>query len=562
MKFLKQLDKRLILLISLMVIPVNCLAIVFSSISIREAQRRVRTSFEKDFEIYMERNSASYERIEEWYRNYILKYQNSLLDPYYYSAVHSINMTNEISSVWNLYGAQGFFYVRENVGEGNLFFKTSKSLYEEKHKESLRRELEVFLAEKKDKRESGWVLENIGNMPFCMIQYHYQNYDIGIAFDLEKQLEEWFSTENAEFGTIVISSGEKEAVLEKNGFCSWREKAQEKIQQKTDGQSKVECYLVKDKGDILISLTDIKIADIVPKTYRILQLVAYLSLAMIWVLWIVIRRQAVEPLKALEKGMKELDQGDWYYRIEKEGKTEEFAYMYRSFNQMADSILLARKREAELYQVKLNNLKLQVNPHVLLNSLTTIYSMAQTKKYEGIQKFVMNLVEYFRYCLRENNDLVPLLSEIRFIENYMEIQKVRYPNELSFSYQIEEGCEKEMLPPFMIQNFVENAVKYGRIADATIEVLVNVRRDAGKLLISVCDTGKGIPPEIMECLNSGEVYQDHNGQKHIGVWNCRKRLEYFYGSKAGLKMMSTLNQGTQVWIELPCENSNERVLRK
>ena len=131
---------------------------------------------------------------------------------------------------------------------------------------------------------------------------------------------------------------------------------------------------------------------------------------------------------------------------------------------------------------------------------------------------------------------------------------MRYPKELSFSYQIEEGCDKEMLPPFMIQNFVENAVKYGRIADTTIEVLVNVRRDAGKLLISVCDTGKGIAPEIMECLNKGEIYQDNNGQKHIGVWNCRKRLEHFYGSKAGLKMMSTLNQGTQVWIELPCEN--------
>ena len=554
MKFLKQLDKRLILLISLMVIPVNCLAIIFSSISIREAQKRLRTSFEKDFEIYMERNSASYERIEEWYRNYILKYQNSLMDPNYYSAVQSINMTNEISNVWNLYGALGFFYIRENVGEGNLFFKISKNLYEEKHKEALRQELEIFLEEKKDKRESGWVLENIGNTPFCMIQYHYQNYDIGIAFDLEKQLEEWFSTENAEYGTVVITSEEKEAVLEKNSFCNWREKNQEKIQQKTDGQSKAGHYLVKDKRNILISLTDVKIEGIVPKTYRILQFVAYLSLAMIWVLWIVIRKQAVEPLKALEKGMKELDQGDWYYRIEKEGKTEEFAYMYRSFNQMADSILLARTKEAELYQVKLNNLKLQVNPHVLLNSLTTIYSMAQTKKYEGIQKFVMNLVEYFRYCLRENNEMVPLSSEIRFIENYMEIQKVRYPGELSFSYQVEESCEEAEIPAFLIQNFVENAVKYGRIADATIEVLVNVRRDAGKLLISVCDTGKGIAPEIMECLNKGEIYQDNNGQKHIGVWNCRKRLEYFYDGCASLKMTSTVKQGTQVWIELPCDS--------
>lgn len=140
---------------------------------------------------------------------------------------------------------------------------------------------------------------------------------------------------------------------------------------------------------------------------------------------------------------------------------------------------------------------------------------------------------------------------MKFVENYLDIQKIRYPDELSNAYWIEEGLEDALIPPLLIQNFVENSIKYARRPEKAIEVLIVIRRENNKLIISINDTGKGIASEFLNCLNSGTPYEDKNGMKHIGVWNCRKRLELFYGKDAALRIMSTEGEGTQVWIELP-----------
>lgn len=77
------------------------------------------------------------------------------------------------------------------------------------------------------------------------------------------------------------------------------------------------------------------------------------------------------------------------------------------------------------------------------------------------------------------------------------------------------------MPPLLVENFVENAMKYALSSGRMIEVLINIRREEDRLCVSVCDTGRGIKEEILECLKKGEIYVDKMGQQHIGVWNCR-----------------------------------------
>ena len=163
----------------------------------------------------------------------------------------------------------------------------------------------------------------------------------------------------------------------------------------------------------------------------------------------------------------------------------------------------------------------------------------------------MHLVEYFRYCLRENNDLVPLRAELRFVENYMEMQKTRFPGELAYTYLIEDGLGNALIPSLLIHNFVENAAKYARTGTDTVEVKLWIRREQDRLHMTIEDTGNGIMPEILDKLNQNQQYEDTNGQRHIGVWNCRRRLQTLFGDDTSLTIESTLGKGASVHIQMP-----------
>lgn len=217
---------------------------------------------------------------------------------------------------------------------------------------------------------------------------------------------------------------------------------------------------------------------------------------------------------------------------------------------MADKIQESQEKDKKMYQAEMDNLRLQVNPHMLLNSLNTIYSLAQMKKFEAIQEYALHLVDYFRYALRRNDNLVTVEQELEFIKTYMEIQKIRYPGLLSFVYAIGAGCEEARVPPLLIQNFVENSVKYAVKPGKVTEILLNINRREDRLEISVADTGAGIKPEVLGCLRQGEPFVDAMGQKHIGIWNCRRRIEVFYNEQPHIGITSG-EGGTQIFLDVP-----------
>ena len=77
------------------------------------------------------------------------------------------------------------------------------------------------------------------------------------------------------------------------------------------------------------------------------------------------------------------------------------------------------------------------------------------------------------------------------------------------------------------------------------------------MLISVTDTGRGMGEEVLNKISNGEIYLDKRGEKHIGIWNCRRRMEVFYGSDTKFSIVSKPEEGTQVWIELPLIDKTE-----
>lgn len=536
--FWRKLDRRLILLICIVVIPINLLAIAFSGLAVREARERVTLMQIREFEHLAAQEETKLRSLESWYDSFISNTLSRLVSPRQFSAVNSITYVNQMGNCLTEQKVAGFAFLWEHQEEEKCYVKGSPGHL------SLSRTEELKHILTQDQWPDTGLVELQGEW-YYQQTHHFQNYTLGYAVHLGQELAQW-DTALLTDCRICFSDGTQNAVTDQTGaVLSGEEPPTESvIVQATMG--KMTAVLLEPAADALT-----------PGAYEGLQALAWGSLILLVVLWITIRRHVIHPIWKLQKGMERLEE-DVAYRMEETSSTEEFAYLFRTFNKMAEDIQSAHEKDIQLYQTQLNNLKLQVNPHLLLNSLTAIYSLAETHQDGLIQKFTMSLVEYFRYCLRENNDLVPLENELRFVQSYMELQKLRFPGELSNNYLVQDGLEQALIPPLLIQNFVENAAKYARTPDSTMEILIWVRRDGEQIKIDIVDTGKGMEEDVLRCLNQDALYTDRNGVQHIGVWNCRRRLRAFFGPEAGIAVMRNEPVGTMVQIHLPIRWKEEK----
>lgn len=550
LKFWHQLDKRLIIIICITVIPINILAVSVSSIAVTESKAKVITSYKKDFDIFMNHEITLISKLEEWYQSFIAENLGIMTISNAFNSVKSINMIQALSTMLNVYGIKGFVFLQEHHENNRLYVKGTKDLYDAEQVENIKENLPYSYGQ--GAGLSNWHMEVYGERYYFFRSYSYLNYTIGFGIDLSAELMLWMESNVMHGSQVVLTDGIIAVQMDMGGMVSELSPIE------------LETFLIKGRDTCIVSRhfgTEPGGMDVylmitgfwgfVPSAYVVLQVLAFLSIFMLLILWYVIRKQVIRPLGVLQKGMGELEKNELHYRIEEKAETLDFGYIFHEFNVMANDILESHEKDLMLYQTRLDNLKLQVNPHMLLNSFTMIYSLAETGKYQLIQEYSMHLVDYFRYCLKETDTLVPLLSEMRFVENYIEIQKIRFPGEFTSVYTMEDDLEEAMVPPLLIQNFVENAMKYARIPERVIEVLINIRKSNHRLFISICDTGKGMEEAALECLNKREPLYDKNGIKHIGIWNCHRRLEAFFGQEAFFKITSTKGEGTQVWIELP-----------
>ncbi len=283
-----------------------------------------------------------------------------------------------------------------------------------------------------------------------------------------------------------------------------------------------------------------------------------LALALCPLLYVRLRKDILEPMDLLTHAMAHF-RTEHQYRIPKQSgrHSDEFLHMFDDFNTMAQEVQASYEKDFKLLEIEMDNLRLQINPHMLLNSYNMIYAMAQSHNDATIQEYTLCLVDYFRYVLRQGQRLVKLCQEMDFVENFINIQHIRFPNRFTYLYQAPEECMDVLIPPLLIENFVENAIKYALKPDEPIQIVVSVQMEASddggkQLRIIVMDTGNGIRPELLETLKRHEPYVDEAGRRHIGIYNCVRRIELFYGGKGSVRFSSEEGQGTQAYILIPC----------
>lgn len=261
------------------------------------------------------------------------------------------------------------------------------------------------------------------------------------------------------------------------------------------------------------------------------------------------------PVTDVTRKMSEIEEGDLDATVSTNTIITEFETLAKSFNRMIEKIkaLKIEKYESELRTQKatMQYLQLQIKPHFYANLLNIIYSLAQSRDYETIQRVSRAIVSYSRYMFRDATELVELKREIEFLDCYMEIQEIRYRKQIKLELSADEEIKEALVPPFVIQSFVENSVKYAFSTkkDCLIRVSVKLSDDKESMVIEVKDNGDGYPEELLQ-----RNWKKNRLEGHEGLYNVYTRLQIIYEDKADIELSN--DDGARTVITLPYIDMN------
>lgn len=348
--------------------------------------------------------------------------------------------------------------------------------------------------------------------------------------------------------------------------------------------------------------------------FVVILLVSISLLVMIFVNQIV-SRQISLPLNRLNRSIKRMEGGDVVPEDIYVGGSEEVEHLGRTLrssmtqiNQLMDDIVIEQeeKRKSEM-----DALQSQINPHFLYNTLDSIVWMIEGEHNRDAVFMVTQLASLFRISLSRGKNIIPLAQELKHAENYMNIQKVRYKNNFSVVFDIDENIRDYLSVKLIIQPILENAIYYGvgdmdpddgaeiRIrgwlisdtekekageggaahgqtydtASGPVAALTARQPDpaeanagdrahrqmiqamsVGDIYIAVSDNGYGMPPEVCENLLKDDEESRQRVPKHgsgVGLVNVHNRIRIRFGAQYGLMAASEPDEGTTITIHLP-----------
>lgn len=290
------------------------------------------------------------------------------------------------------------------------------------------------------------------------------------------------------------------------------------------------------------------------------------TLLVIPLLLLYIYRSVSRPLNRLICAMNKVREGQWEYRIDIGHQGREFEQLNGHFNEMMDEVknlkISVYEKELERKNIKMRYLSQQIQPHFIMNAMNIIYSY-KPEEYPLIQKMVLCISKYLRYIVRVNDKFVELYREVQHIKNYFEIQKARYPGMFFYIVEYDEKLKYALIPPLLIQNFAENAIKYSLKAGEKITILIVAQElpeenGRSRLCIRLSDTGQGISDKILEEIQRFQDTGEPQEGLGLGIQNTIERLKYLYSEEGSIRFWRDEEySGTNVEIILPLHFAGE-----
>jgi two-component system, LytTR family, sensor kinase len=217
------------------------------------------------------------------------------------------------------------------------------------------------------------------------------------------------------------------------------------------------------------------------------------------------------------------------------------AQFYRMHDQSRKRQVHAAQLEARLAEAQINNLRTQLHPHFLFNTLQAIATLISEDP-EAAEDVVLQLSQLLRVSLDEmHTDEISLSREVEFLKHYMAIQHRRFGDRLRFEVQINSALLDCAVPTLVLQPLVENAIRYG-ISKHKEEDVVTIRasENQGRICLEVINLSSQLEEKPERLLSRG-----------VGLSNTRRRLEQLYRMEQSLSLFELDPKGVCVRLLIP-----------
>lgn len=220
-------------------------------------------------------------------------------------------------------------------------------------------------------------------------------------------------------------------------------------------------------------------------------------------------------------------------------KDKEIVMLCDSFSQLiTHNNQLIRDIQTQTEQQKrseLRALQAQINPHFIFNAMDIVNWMALSKNEDSIAEIVSSIANLMRYSITDPDKLVPVLSELENIQEYINIQQLRHTQKLMLDIDTTEDLNSVYIPKFTLQPLIENSISHGLVeSDQDLHIQVHIYRSSHGVIIDITDDGAGC--------DAGELnkFLEHSGDTSLkvsngfGIRNINERIRLNFKGESGL----------------------------
>lgn len=271
-----------------------------------------------------------------------------------------------------------------------------------------------------------------------------------------------------------------------------------------------------------------------------------------------VTRTITVPLDHLTASMKVVEKGDYDITMETESE-DEFGYVANQFNHMCRKIKETTESNLEKQELlriaELKQLRSQINPHFLYNTLSSIKYLAKMNGEEEIFIMTKSLNTLLKNGLNISKEFTTLSDSLKNLSSYIAIMQIRFPDKFDVHIDVDESLMDCIIPNLILQPIVENAMLHGLEpleSHGLLSITVCVVQEA--LMITISDNGVGMTEEkrayLINSINETGTYD------HIGLKNVHQRIRHYYGVNYGMNIKSFENSGTSITLKLPYQKED------
>ena len=271
----------------------------------------------------------------------------------------------------------------------------------------------------------------------------------------------------------------------------------------------------------------------------------------------------LQQVSTLSRRLADLE-GEEVPQIPDPEPVEELNTLRESLNSLAAQKVRLRRQqedeETEKEHALLQYYQLQTRSHFFLNCLKSLYGMLETRDIPRMQEMIISFSNHLRYIFHDNLSLVPLRAEMDEVRDYHRIISIDSRQPLLLTQEIAPDALECLVPPLIVQTFLENSYKYNGRGREAMTFYVRIDRmdyeGSERLRIRLSDDGLGYPAETLEELNRPIPSSGFN-QYHIGISNLRRRMGILFRGDFELAFFNGISGGANVLISIPVREEGE-----